>query len=172
MCCFDSSLQPLDGLPYIPATAPAFKVVDVRFIMDRESILKASCIQCIPDGPVDNVWWVTIVGKDVQMQSSSSSNHRGEQMFVALLVRHQKIDFVFARCESVPSGVLPGAESRSEAFEKLIIQATYLLTKLATRVFALFPLSLLFHLALRMPSLSMINLTLSTTLSAGAVAGI
>ena len=38
----DPSLQPLDGLPYIPATAPALKVVDnVRFIMDREGILEA-----------------------------------------------------------------------------------------------------------------------------------
>ena len=46
-----------------------------------------------------------------------------------------------------------------------------LLTQLAAREFVLFP-SLLSHLALRMPSLSMINLSLSTTLSAGAVAGI
>ena len=46
-----------------------------------------------------------------------------------------------------------------------------LLTQLATREFVLFP-SLLFHLASRVPSLSMINLTLSTTLSAGAEAGI
>ena len=38
----DPSLQPLDGLPYIPATAPALKVVhNVRFIMDTEGILEA-----------------------------------------------------------------------------------------------------------------------------------
>ena len=39
---FDPGLQLLDGLPYIPATAPALKVEDnVRFIMDREGILEA-----------------------------------------------------------------------------------------------------------------------------------
>ena len=65
-------------------------------------------------------------------------------------------------------------DNRSEAFEKLIniiFKPQRLLTQLAARDCVLFP-SLLFHLALRMPSLSMIDLTLSTTLSAGAVAGI
>ena len=41
------SLQPLDGLPHIPATAPALIVVDnVRFIMDREGILCSSYVEC------------------------------------------------------------------------------------------------------------------------------
>ena len=63
-------------------------------------------------------------------------------------------------------------ENRSEAFEKLILQATKpAYPTCRPRVFFLFP-SLLFHLASRMPSVSMINLTLCTTLSAGAVAGI
>ena len=39
---FYPGLQPLDGLPYLPATAPVLKVVDnVRFIMDREGIPEA-----------------------------------------------------------------------------------------------------------------------------------